>query len=111
MSQRFASKKEWAEKVDQWCQSGKSAKQWCQENQIIYTTFIAWRKRLNVDSKSSQTRSFRRMVRTPFIELKEKTKESPSICLECEGVKIHLSKNFDAALLKRCIGVLQGALC
>lgn len=116
----FVSKKrEWACKIDQWSQSGKSAKAWCRENKVVYTTFIGWRDRLkdsrsqnpllsqihhSVDSLTSKKIPY-------FIELKEKPNTYPAISLECAGVQIHLSGDFDAALLRKCLNVLRGDPC
>ena len=105
MSERLdAKRKEWSEKVEQWRRSAKSAQAWCRENQVVYTTFIAWRKRLKLDSEDLMS-----YAQSPFIELKDK--DNSGVCLECAGVKIHLSNDFDAALLKKCLSILQGASC
>ncbi len=112
MSRRFINRrKEWSDRVEQWIQSGKSAQAWCRENQVVYTTFMVWRKRLELDLKNFQDQPVQKITQTPFIELKDKAEENLGIFLECAGIKIHLSKNFDADLLKKCISVLRGVSC
>jgi hypothetical protein len=105
MSEKFDGKrKEWSEKIGQWRQSGKSAQAWCRERQINYTLFITWRKRLELGSKNFQDQP----VQTPFIELKEEIKDISGVYIECAGVRIYVSQDFDAIVLKKCLSVLQG---
>ena len=101
-------KRQWVNRIGLWKQSGKSAKAWCRENQVVYTTFIGWRTRLegnqNVNSPLDS-------LETQFVELEDEPKVSPGILLECCGVMIHLKSEFDAALLQKCLAVLRGAPC
>lgn len=101
--------REWSQKIEKWLQSGKSARSWCRENQVVYTTFISWRTPLQCDLKSLTHLSS--PSEKPFIELKDQTEPRSSITLEYKGVQIHLSDHFDGALLKRCLDLLRGILC
>jgi hypothetical protein len=115
-SKNFYSKKIWEIKVQQWLSSGKSAKAWCQENQVIYTTFLGWRNRLKCKSNRKVNSSNQHSLNDPFskshfIELKDKPKVYPDISLEYEGVKIYLSAEFDGSALRKCLDVLRGISC
>ena len=96
----------WKEKVLEWKASGKSAKAWCKENQIPFTTLSGWKRRFNQLSKNQTTKSHR-----SFVELKDKPSPNSGIFLECQGVKIHLEPGFNLTILKQCLACLRGAAC
>lgn len=100
---------EWVDKVHQWHRSGKSAKAWCRENQVIYTTFLGWCKRLKSGEEANTSLEIRQ--KPHFIELADCPKISSGLLLECNGIDIHLSPDFDAFTLRRCLDVLRGAPC
>ena len=107
---RSSEQQNWSNKLAQWEKSGKSAKAWCQENKVIYTTFLGWRNRLRHNSTSPAN------VETPaasqFIELKEeKQTMSSGISIECTGLLIHLSVEFNPSTLKKCLDTLRGTTC
>jgi len=101
-------KSQWIKKIELWNQSGQSARAWCRENQLIYTTFMGWRKRLKLNLLPTPSPN---LVKTQFKELKNVLQKPPEISLEYDGILIHLQAEFDAALLKRCLAVLRGASC
>lgn len=94
---------EWESRVSEWQKSGKSARVWCEENQIVYVTFLGWRNRLRPNQNLSDT--------SEFIELQEELPRSSGISLECSGVLIHLSLDFNTPTLKKCLEVLRGESC
>jgi hypothetical protein len=100
---------EWAEKIKQWKLSGKNAQAWCRENQVIYTTFMGWCKRLEINKPAQNPR--KQSLKAQFIELKDPPKIHPVISLEYNGVIIHLKGEFDPFLMKKCLAVLRGASC
>jgi hypothetical protein len=100
---------EWSSKIAQWRQSGKSAKAWCQENKVIYTTFLGWRDRLRRTSSSHSHRTNPSSLQ--FIELKEKPTTSSGVSIECAGALIHLSAEFNSSTLKKCLEALRGGAC
>ena len=103
---------EWVDKINQWFRSGKSAKAWCRENRVVYTTFIGWRNRLKRKQKQAISEDKNSVIRPKqFIELKDRTEEAPTIVLECCGVRVHISADFDSALLRKCLDVLRGCSC
>jgi hypothetical protein len=116
-SKNFYSKEYWKIKIQQWLLSGKSAKSWCQENQVVYNTFLGWRDRLKCchNQKANSSPNQNSLGSTPskmnFIELKDQPKSCPGIFLECDGVQIHLSTEFDAAVLRKCLNILRGTAC
>jgi hypothetical protein len=109
MSQiHIANKLEWANKIDLWRQSGKSARSWCKENNIVYTTFIGWCKRLQPKQNDDKPKI---SSKVPFIELKDEPKTCSGISLEYDGILIHLKAEFNTSLLKRCLAVVRGMPC
>lgn len=104
---RNSKHREWTNKIEQWRQSGKSAQAWCKQNQVVYTTFMSWHKRLKNQTTQPQSNE---SLKTQFIELKEELK-IPGISLEYKGIFIHLSAEFDPSALKKCIDILRGASC
>ncbi len=115
-SKKIYSKEYWKIKIQQWLLSGKSAKSWCQENQVVYTTFLGWHNRLKHHNNQKTNNSLKPnslpalSSKAHFIELKS-PKKYQGIYLECEGVQIHLSNEFDAATLRICLDVLRDASC
>jgi hypothetical protein len=110
MSQnRNLKNREWSEKIEQWKLSGKKARTWCRENQVIYTTFMGWCKRLEINKSAQTTR--KSSLKAQFIELKDQPKVHPEISLEYNGVIIHLKGEFDSSLMKKCLAVLRGIPC
>ena len=114
---KFYSKEYWEGKIQEWRLSDKSAQIWCQENQVVYTTFLGWRSRFE---RQEHTQNGKPSVRKSsahasnqnhFIELKDKPKASTGIILECQGVQIHLLAEFDPVVLKKCLDTLRGAVC
>jgi hypothetical protein len=101
----------WVTRITQWQQSGKSTKAWCQEKQVVYTTFLGWRGRLQLNPSpliQSTTPSS-----SQFIELKERPSIniSSGVSVECSGVLIHLSVEFNSSTLKKCLDALCGGTC
>ena len=104
-----ARQKKWMNNIAQWLQSGKSARAWCRENKVVYTTFLGWHHRLKCDSSS--TVSLTTDSALPFIELKEKPTTSSGVSIECSGILIHLASEFSSATLKKCLDVIRGGTC
>jgi hypothetical protein len=106
---------DWVNKIQLCRQSGKSAKAWCRENQIVYSTFVGWSHRLklrgDLDSALTGDLPSKGGVASSFIELKDQSKSISSISLECAGVYIHLSADSDETLLRKCLKVLRGGIC
>ena len=99
---------EWKKLVQEWQASGKSAREWCKENQISCNTFSGWKKRFKQFEDISIDKEFKK----PFIELKEQSLEESGIVLETKGIKIHLKSNFNGFALRQCLDCLkEGALC
>jgi hypothetical protein len=94
---------EWQKKFKIWQASGKSASEWCKENNIPLQTFYTWKKRLKAQNQT-------RLKEQVFVELKNKSSDSV-ILLEYKGFKIHLSMDFDVVQLKRCLAALKDAIC
>ena len=112
MSLSQASKNhEWDSKIEQWRQSGQSARAWCKDNEVVYTTFMGWRHRLTQRQKSNRQNLSNSSPQAHFVELKDKPPSSSGIRIEYEGVQIHLSMEFDPLVLKKCLQVLRGIAC
>jgi hypothetical protein len=100
---------EWANKIESWKQSGKSAQAWCQENQIVYSTFLGWCRRFHISFPIKKNPKSREPEN--FIELKERITVGSEISLEYSGLIMHLKGEFDFALLEKCIALLRGIAC
>lgn len=120
--------KKWQDLVAQHQASGKTATAWCHEQGISYETFIMQRSCLRqmrlveqiakkedfielqdtaIDQKSLARPAIPN-VNSQFIELKT---PSPGLILECANVLIHISEEFNALTLKKCLQILRGELC
>jgi hypothetical protein len=109
MPKNHALKLEWANKIELWKLSGKKARIWCRENQVVYTTFLGWRNRLGYNNPKKVMPPS--SIKNQFIELKDQPKASPEISLEHSGIMIHLKGEFDAILLQKCLVALRGLPC
>lgn len=104
-----ANRQEWIARITQWQQSGKSARAWYQENKVVYTTFLGRFKRLQPNSNSPTHP--KALSSLQFIELKEKPATVSGVSIECSGVLIHLSVEFNSPTLKKCLDALRGVIC
>lgn len=93
---------EWSEKIQTQATSGKSAKQWCQEHNISYQTFISWRQRLTNKVPSKKT-----INKSSFVEVPKSTYED-WLRISCKGIRIVISNGFDTVALQKCLHLLQG---
>ena len=98
-------RREWAEKVRLQKESDPSISiaSWCRENRIDYKTFLYWRKRFE---------SVRAPVlnRSSFTELSE-TSATTGMTIEYKCVHMHLAKDFDPAILIKCLRAVKEAIC
>lgn len=101
--------REWASRVEEWKQSGKKVRDWCQEKQIVYSTFIAWRNRLKYNEPEEINQSS--CAKAQFIELQDQPKILQEISLEYKGAMIHLKGGFDVGMLKQCFVILRETSC
>lgn len=86
---------EWTEKLAAWRESGLSIAAWCRENSEGYHRFRYWRKRLETPKPNQGGR---------FVELNF---AAAPICLECNGVYVHVSSDFDGHLLADILALLK----
>lgn len=100
---------EWVSRITHWQKSGKSARAWCQENKVVYTTFLGWCKRLQVNSNSLINPE--NPSSSQFIELREKPVTSSGVSIQYSDVFIHLSEEFNSSTLKKCLDALRGGIC
>jgi len=84
--------------LDLWRESQKSAKSWCQENDLSYQTFLNWKKRFETTEKPFKESA-------AFLELPDP--QTNALELEISGIKIHLERNFDPTILANCLKVLR----
>lgn len=99
---REARKIKWQENLAQWQASGKSAAMWCKEQEISFNNFCYWKNKLKKSSNNSE------FNKNDFVEISDKPQDSSGIIIECQGVNIHLSKNFDPKTLMSCLYTLRG---
>jgi len=88
-------KKQWAEKITAWRESGLSIAAWCRQNDEGYYRFIYWRKRLEQKTQRTTGR---------FVAL---TLEPPTLAVICNGVTLQIERGFDRDLLREVLSVLK----
>jgi hypothetical protein len=98
-----AKRREWAEKVRLQKESDPSISiaGWCREHRIDYKAFLYWRKRLEQVPVFS---------RCSFTELSE-APVTTEITIEYQNVHIRLAKDFDPAILIKCLRAIKEAIC
>lgn len=75
---RYQKRSDWADQIALWLQSGKSAKAWCRENNLVYNTFLGWHYRLNNCPASKLRQDNLAAIPPQFIELKDSHQPQPS---------------------------------
>ena len=90
---------QWTEKLSDWRRSGLSMAAWCRQNDEGYCRFLYWRKRLQPKQSEGPGR---------FVELPVGRNRSP-LCLECNGIYLHVDHGFDSSLLREVLAVLKKA--
>jgi hypothetical protein len=88
---------EWTEKITAWRDSGLSIAAWCRQAGESYYRFIYWRKRL-------QPKHAEGAGTGKFVEIR--VAHSP-LCLECNGIYLHVERGFDRDLLSDILAVLK----
>ena len=94
--------RDWRKQFEIWRTSGKNVSAWAKEHNIPKTTVYSWKRTVTSEKKIQREEK--------FVELQDEVPAS-SLILECAGCKIHLTGDFDAALLKKCLVVLRGIGC
>lgn len=94
-------KKNWEEKILLQQKSKKSCRSWCRENGESYPAFLYWKRQLFPETI---------VKRSSFVEITEPPKDR-GITLEYQGFRLHLEKQFDASVLKRCLETLKEITC
>lgn len=85
----------WSAKIAAWQRSGLSLAAWCRDNSESYQRALYWRKRLQRSESPAPGGFFE--LRFPPAPL----------CLECNGVVVHLCRGFDPELLGEVLSVLK----
>jgi hypothetical protein len=91
----------WDDIIAQWKASGKTASDWCRENNIDYKAFIYRRSRLQVNNVKAQS-----IQRSSFVELPNNQSAKAGIEIQVCGLSLLLHKDFDPPTLMRCLQVL-----
>ena len=86
------------EQVAEYRQSGLSAEQWCQENELNLYTLRYWISKLNRETREPQEESCQ------WVSL---STESPSLKVTIGNATITLQEGFDPELLRQIIQVLK----
>ena len=95
----------WKKLVHEWRDSGKSARVWCQEQQIPMNTLSGWKKRLKLFEGDSDGKKLQK----PFVELKDiRPSVDSGVLLEIDGVNIRLQVDFDETVFRQCLDCLRG---
>ena len=95
----------WSDRIAAWKKSGLSQKQYCDQHQFTYSTFIYWRgrlKRMNGDDIDSG--------KVNFLPVEVKQEDQAVLILRIDdrhSIEIHCG--FDPDLLRKVIQVVQVA--
>ena len=95
----MSAKDHWIKIIQDWEKSGEVAKYWCEKYKVPYVSFITWRKRINETTSIKEIPS--------FIEVVDKEAKSCTIKVEYQGFILHLKKDFDERLIKRCLKLIK----
>ncbi len=90
MKKRSQTELKWQNLLNQFQNSNQSAREWCQQNNICYHSFLNWKKRLQSQKEDR------------FIELKQ---EEP-IELSWKGIRISFSPSDGLSPLKSLLEAL-----
>lgn len=96
---------EWKEKISEQQQSGLSVAAWCRQHDIAVQRFFYWRDKLFPKLP---------LKKSDFAEvIKEQTArvDSSGVILKYCGYEIHLERNFDGSVLKKCLQMLLELSC
>ena len=96
-------KHEWKERIRLQKESGQTALSWCHQLQVNYNLFLYWRRRFGLAPTRTLTRS-------SYLELPDSS-NSPGITIEYQQIQIHLAKDFDPAVLMKCLRALKAERC
>ncbi len=97
----------WREKILKQRESGLSIKSWCQQNLIAAHAFLYWQNKLF--PKGS-------LARSDFREIQEHQeawlpRNKIGISLEYKGICIHVERQFDPSVLKKCLKAIKEVSC
>lgn len=97
---RIELSKLWKTRVQEWQKAGKSARSWCQEQDLPYNQFIYWKGRIQPNETSLR-----------FVEIVDKQTVHSSIEIEIMDAVIKISGDFDERVLKKCLCALRAESC
>lgn len=106
-------KEEWLNLVGQWKNSGKRMTEWCREHQIPKTSFRYWlpkKKKSNAQTLLT-SQSFIELTHTHSKPSHPKASIETGVTIEYQKAHIHLTKDFDSAVLTKCLRALKEAVC
>ena len=95
-------KQEWNDRVEGWLVSNMSAAKWCRDNELDYNKFLYWKERF-----SQKKEKHNNSITTAFVEIPEHKSDSAGIIMEYQGLRIHLSKQFDHSTLQSLLIFLR----
>lgn len=81
----------------EWENSGLSMLKWCRKNGFPVTTVYSWRRKKQKQPK---------LKREDFVAL-EAVPSQTELEIECRGIKITLSKDWDQKSLEKCLAALR----
>lgn len=106
-------KEEWLNLVKQWKNSGKRMTEWCREHQIPKTSFcyhLPKEKKSNTQTPLT-SQSFIELTNPPSQPYQAKASTETGVTIEYQKARIHLTKDFDSAVLTKCLKALKEVIC
>jgi len=86
---------EWHDKIAAWQHSGLSMAAWCRCAGESYDRFVYWRNRLQTSAPQ------------PVGKFLPVTGATSALTLECRGVSVYVTTDFDRSLLREILALLR----
>lgn len=101
----------WNKRIKEWYPSGLSIRAWCRQQALSYQQFLYWQTR--IAKRDEQTAN---SLDAPlgFVSLPDETPKLSSdsgIVIQCQGIQIHISSDFDSKTLLRCLKTVRSQEC
>jgi hypothetical protein len=94
----------WKKNLKNWRASSLNGAAWCRQEGVTYRVFHYWKKKFESESSAAQPSE-------EFIEIPDNPACESGLTLECQSVKIYLTRGFDHGILENCLQVIRRLGC
>ena len=99
-------RQKWKEHILKQRESSLSEASWCRQNNIDVHMFRYWRDKFFPKPPFARS-AFKEISGIP----KNVSAHTTGVSLECQGIYIHIDKQFDLLTLKQCLKMLKEMSC